>query len=110
VVRSGDTLYDIARAHGVSVSALKRTNSINGSRIHPGDVLYIANAKISAPAPRTAESVAASDYRVRSGDTLYDIARKFGVSISALKRANGLHGSRIYPGDMLKIPDPGSKS
>jgi membrane-bound lytic murein transglycosylase D len=43
-------------------------------------------------------------YRVRSGDTLYDIARKFGVSTTALQRANGLRGSRIYPGDVLTIP------
>jgi LysM repeat protein len=102
-VRSGDTLYDIASAHGISVSALKKANAINGSRIHPGDVLRIPDPIGGSPPPRKADS-ATTTYRVRQGDTLYDIARKFGVSTSALKRANGLRGSRIYPGDVLHIP------
>lgn len=110
VVRSGDTLSDIASAHGISVSALKRANSINGSRIHPGDVLRIPEPEINASHSRIAETGSASTYRVRMGDTLYDIARKFGISISALQRANGLRGTRIYPGDVLKIPSPGSQS
>ncbi len=102
VVRSGDTLYDIASAHGVSTTALKSANRIDGSRIHPGDVLQIPD-----PVTETHPSVKAGSgttYRVRPGDTLYDIARKFGVSTTALQRANRLRGSRIYPGDVLTIP------
>jgi membrane-bound lytic murein transglycosylase D len=41
---------------------------------------------------------------VRKGDTLSNIARQFGVSVSELLRLNGLNTSRIYPGDVLKIP------
>ena len=103
IVRSGDTLYDIASAHGVSVSALKSANTINGSRIHPGNVLRIPDPVSDGPPPRKADS-GTTTYRVQQGDTLYDIARKFGVSTSALQRANGLRGSRIYPGDVLRIP------
>jgi membrane-bound lytic murein transglycosylase D len=102
VVRSGDTLSDIASAHGVSTTALKGANRIAGSRIHPGDVLQIPDPDVETPAPRKASS--GTTYRVRPGDTLYDIARKFGVSTSALQRANKLRGSRIYPGDVLTIP------
>lgn len=102
VVRSGDTLYDIASAHGVSTTALKSANRINGSRIHPGDVLKIPEPDVEAPPPRKANS--GTTYRVKPGDTLFDIARKFGVSTTALQRANGLRGSRIYPGDVLTIP------
>ncbi len=108
-VRPGDTLSDIASAHGVSVSTLKSANSINGSRIHPGDVLRIPDPGGVAPPPRKADS-GNTTYRVRQGDTLYDIARKFGVSTSALQRANGLRGSRIYPGDVLRIPDSNANS
>jgi membrane-bound lytic murein transglycosylase D len=42
---------------------------------------------------------------VRSGDTLDDIARRSGTTISALKRANGLNSSRIRTGWRLKIPE-----
>lgn len=106
-VRSGDTLYDIAAAHGISVSSLKKANRLNGSRIHPGDVLRIPDPVRSSPKPLQA-STGKTTYRVRPGDTLYDIARKFGISTAALRRANGLRSSRIYPGDMLDIPASGS--
>jgi membrane-bound lytic murein transglycosylase D len=102
-VRSGDTLYDIARAHGISISALKSANRKNGSRIHPGDVLRIPDP-VSETSPRQQAGSGNTTYRVQRGDTLFDIARKFGISTSALQRANGLRGSRIYPGDVLKIP------
>jgi len=108
-VRSGDTLYDIAGAHGISVSALKTANRKNGSRIHPGDVLQIPEPVVDSP-PRLNASSGSTTYRVRSGDTLYDIARKFGVSTSALRKANGLRSSRIYPGDVLRIPASASHS
>jgi LysM repeat protein len=41
---------------------------------------------------------------VRRGDTLYDIARRYGVSLDELKRRNGLSGSLIKPGDVLLMP------
>ena len=106
-VRSGDTLYDIALAHGVTVTALRRANGLSNSRIYPGKVLRIP-APVDKPAPgRTAS--APNTYRVRKGDTLSDIARRFGVSTSALLRANGLSTSRIYPGDVLHIPTSQAK-
>ena len=101
-VRRGDTLSGIAARHGVSVSALRQANGLTGSRIHPGDALTVpAAAPRSASARPTAEG---ATYKVRQGDTLYDIARTFGVSVSELRRANGLNGSKIYPGDVLRIP------
>jgi len=106
-VRSGDTLYDIALAHGVTSAALRRANGLSSSRIYPGKVLRIP-APVDKPAPaRTAQ--ASNTYKVRKGDTLSDIARRFGVSTSALRRANGLSTSRIYPGDVLHIPTSQAK-
>ena len=106
-VRSGDTLYDIALAHGVTATALRRANGLSSSRIYPGKVLRIP-APVAKSAPvRTAS--APNTYRVRKGDTLSDIARRFGVSTSELRRANGLSTSRIYPGDVLHIPTSQAK-
>jgi len=106
-VRKGDTLYDIANRSGTSVEGLRRTNGISGSRIHPGKVLRIPDSKPVNPPDRTVS--VGTTYRVRKGDTLYDIARRFGTSISALRRANGLRSSRIYPGDVLQIPSSEAK-
>jgi membrane-bound lytic murein transglycosylase D len=107
-VRAGDTLSDIASAYNVSVSSLKRANGLRSSRIYPGKEL-----RIPAPVEKsTPERTVAGPgtYKVQKGDTLYDIARRFGVSMSDLRRANGLRTSRIYPGDVLQIPSPEAKS
>ncbi|MCG6947736.1 MAG: LysM peptidoglycan-binding domain-containing protein [Acidobacteria bacterium] len=107
-VREGDTLYDIAREYAVSVSALKQINGLSSSRIYPGKRL-----RIPAPAKPTDRARATTEdgtYRVKKGDTLSDIAQRFGVSISELQRVNGLSTSRIYPGDVLRIPTSQAKS
>ncbi len=49
-------------------------------------------------------SVWALDYRVRSGDTLGEIAQRFGVSVADIKATNGLTSNTIIVGDVLKIP------
>ena len=107
-VANGDTLYDIARSYGVSVGDLKRLNGLSGSRIHPGQQLEIPTAR-SAGGSGSKQVAEPRTYRVRRGDTLYDIARKFGVSVAALRSANGLRSSRIYPGDVLRIPSSNAK-
>ena len=107
-VRAGDTLSDIASDYNVSVSALKRANGLRSSRIYPGKELRVPAPVARSTPERTA--VGPGSYKVQKGDTLYDIARRFGVSISDLRRANGLQTSRIYPGDVLRIPASQAKS
>lgn len=121
-VRSGDNLWDLARAFGTSVDALRRVNYIErGSRIYVGQRL-----KIPSSATRLKElnsgssgktyasnkngSGSSSRYKVRPGDTLWDIARKFGTTTSKLRSLNGLgRSSRIYPGQMLAVGGSGSE-
>jgi len=105
-VRKGDTLWDIARAHGVSTSSLRAANGLSRrSLLHPGQKLVIpGRSKTSRGTSRNTPSRGGGTYRVRRGDTLFDIARRFGVSLTDLRRANGLKGSRIHPGDLLVIP------
>jgi hypothetical protein len=49
------------------------------------------------------------DYKVRSGDSLWSIARKHGVTVAELRRANNLRGSAIRPGQRLHIPGHGTE-
>ena len=107
-VRTGDTLSGIASAYNVSVSALKRANGLRSSRIYPGKELLIPASVEKSTPERTVAGP--GTYKVQKGDTLYDIARRFGISISDLRRANGLRSSRIYPGDILQIPGSEAKS
>lgn len=96
VVRRGDTLGQIASRHGVGISQLKAWNGLQGTRIDVGQrlVMYGAEAA-SVPATRT--------YRVRSGDTLSEIASRHGVRVSQLKAWNGLSSSRLRIGQRLRV-------
>lgn len=96
-VRTGDTLWAIAREYGTTVEAIARENRIvDPNRIFAGERL-----RITLPARGSGEEI----YTVRRGDTPISIAGKFGVTLSALEDRNGLErGETIYAGDKLSIP------
>lgn len=96
-VRSGDTLSGIARAHGVALEDLRRANNLWTDLIYPGQVLVI-------PAGATG---ADTTYVVRSGDSLYLIAQRFGVTVTQIRQANNIWTDFIYPGQVLVIPKAG---
>lgn len=108
-VKSGDTLSGIAARFGVSVEALKAQNGLSSARIYPGDVLTIPGTE-AAPSPNASGAASgAGTYEVQVNDTLGGIAARLGVSVDALRRANGL-GSRatlIHPGQRLVVPEGG---
>lgn len=109
-VRSGDTLWAIAARHGMSVAALSRANDLGSSTmIHPGQKLRVgaltaapaAASRTSAPQPEATGPV----HEVATGETLWAIAKRSGVSLSRLLTVNGLdERSIIYPGQKLRIP------
>jgi len=99
-VKRGDTLSGIADRYRVSVHSLRRWNRI-GKFIYPGQKLTV-HTRVGGGASRVST---ASEVKVRRGDTLWDIARLHGVSLSALLEANNLgRGSVIRPGEVLRIP------
>ncbi len=106
VVSEGETLWSIARRYGTTVSTLKRLNGLRTSKIRPGQVLKVPHSKTTEryAKSKTRKKVKGRYYRVKRGDTLWKIARKVGVSVKALKRANNLVTTRIKPGQVLKIP------
>lgn len=103
VVQSGDTLARIAQRFGVTLNALIAANNIiNPSLIFPGQVLIIPGGYTPPPTP---PPTTGTTYVVQSGDTLFKIAQRFGVTLSALIAANTItNPSRIYVGQVLTIP------
>jgi membrane-bound lytic murein transglycosylase D len=97
VVRQGDTLSEIADRYGVGLSKLRAANGLRGNAIRIGQRLVI-------PATRLQEAASAKTHVVRSGDTLSAIARRYGTSVSAIQRANGMTGSSLRVGERLKLP------
>jgi membrane-bound lytic murein transglycosylase D len=115
-IEAGQTLETIAKMYEVSVSDLKKWNDLRTSRIIAGQTLNIYDKPVertaAAPSPRSATGAVESrgsgifspTHRVAKGETLYDIARHYGVDVAALKRQNGLKTNRILVGQVLKIP------
>ena len=103
-VRQGDTLSEIAdRFDEVSLSDLRRWNGLMSSRIYVGQTLRLK------PGDEPVEQQPATmTYRVRRGDTLSEIAERFGTSTRALRSTNNLRGSRISIGQTLEVPSSGS--
>ena len=91
VVRKGDSLYRIARRHGVPLRDLIVANGLRPPyEIHPGQRLRLPRAKAHV---------------VRRGDTVGAIAQRYGVSLKRLAAANRIEPPyRIYPGQTLRLP------
>jgi hypothetical protein len=73
-------------------------------------VRYVARLTDTSASRVQADARRETTYVVRSTDTLWDLARQFGTSVEALRDANGLTSSRIYPGQELEIPSVESGS
>jgi murein DD-endopeptidase MepM/ murein hydrolase activator NlpD len=128
-IRPGDTLSAIAKKYNVSVSSVMRANGLTSSRLR-------VNQKLLIPTPHQGDSIASqrpeavvsdnafrsepvSDkqvprpqpvsetlHKIRHGDTLSAISRKYNVSVNSLMRANGLTSSKVRVNQKLLIPTP----
>jgi LysM repeat protein len=95
VVERGDTLSEIARAHGLDVRRLADLNELDPKRpIRPGDELKLSDKR--PPLPKL--------YVVQKGDSLAKVARRFGVSEKALLEVNRLDDRRLSKGQKLLLP------
>ena len=112
-VQSGDTLYRIAAKFGVSVSLIQSANNIsNAAYIRVGQKLIIPTSVSSSDIETVASTVAEepvssspTTYTVKSGDTLWGISRKLGVSSSELSKLNGItNPNYIRVGQVLLVP------
>lgn len=115
-VRSGDFLGKIANRYGVRVRDIKRWNGLRSNNLRIGQRLTIYPRKPNFKAPKATSKSKPSktalnagnkeykSYTVRSGDSLWTIAKKFpGVSVENLKNWNGISGSKLKPGMRLKL-------
>jgi len=113
-IRKGETLSQIAQLYGITVSMLMEMNDIqNPRRLQPGHVLLVPPPPVAKdtstprkqrPLPNLPER-SYFLYEVRQGDTLYDLARTFGVSVRELMRINNISSPRgLRPGTKIRIP------
>lgn len=96
VVKKGDTLYGIANKYNVSVDNLKSYNNLSTDSLSIGQKIKIPDNKVNS-----------NEYVVKSGDSLYSISRKYGVSVDELMSVNNLKSTVLSVGQVLKIPNSG---
>ena len=100
-IRAGDTFYKIAQQYNISVDALIKANpGVNPNRLQIGQVICIPIA--APPAPSCPGGF---NYTIRAGDTLYEIARRYNITVQQLIAANpGIDPNRLQIGQVICIP------
>lgn len=114
VVKRGDTLMEVSRQTGVSVTQLQRANRLSSVHLRVGQKLEIPSgqeSRVQAPKPASGPSDSNEEsgptHRVSRGESLYSIAKRYGVSVSAIQALNNLKSKHVRVGQTLEIP-PGS--
>ena len=100
VVQPGDSLWKIANQFNISVDELKSYNNLTSNLLNIGQVLKIPNMNNNSDDVEND----ASTYIVKSGDSLWNIAKRYGVSVDELKSYNNLTSNLLSIGQVLKIP------
>ena len=104
-VRRGDSLSVLARRYHTSIHDLKRINRGLTALLHPGQKLLVPARRLNSASLPLNPLLARGrriHYRVRSGDNLWTIAKRFGTTPRAIARANSIrHTKMLHPGDRL---------
>ncbi len=95
-IHRGDSLWTIAQKFNVSPDEIKNWNNLHDNLIHPGNKLLLKVVDAEEPMVETF-------YQVRSGDSLWIIARRHNISPEEIKRWNHLKDNTIYPGNRLLL-------
>ena len=95
-VKSGDSLWSIAKKYGVSVSDIKDANGLTSSMLSIGQVLKIPTVE--------EEEESKNVYIVKKGDSLYKIAQNYDTTVSEIMSLNNLTSTNLSIGQVLNIP------
>ena len=131
-VAAGDTLFGLARRFGMTVDELKAANKLTSNNLSVGQALQVKGASgggsgsgtitvikpvqpatpVQPPEPETHASATANftTYRVVAGDTLFGVARRFGMTVDEVKAANKLTSNNLSVGQSLRVKGASSGS
>lgn len=103
-IRTGDTLYSLARRYNITVQAIINVNpGINPNNLPVGELICIPNPTPGQPFPEACPN--GTFYTIKPGDTFFSIARRFNVSVDALLNANpGVNPDRLQIGQQICVP------
>ena len=133
-VTAGESLASIAEKYNVTPEEIKRSNNLRRNAVRVGQQLRISTttpqevmestvavvtgkpvankstSKASSKKEKQKKAAAPITHKIRNGESLSTISKKYGVSIAAIKRANGMKSDALRAGKTLKIPAKGTMS
>ncbi len=117
IVAHGDTLRSIASRFGLSLKKLQELNPKLGKIIRPGDVVVIPKELTEKIKVCEKENlfipprylIYSEIYKVKKGDTLWKIAKRFDTNIGIIRTLNDISGNNIHIGQILFVPSKNIK-
>tara|TARA_Y100000991_G_C21971407_1_gene349677 strand:+ start:816 stop:2246 length:1431 start_codon:yes stop_codon:yes gene_type:complete len=110
-VKKGEYLGKIASLHHTTVGRIKTWNNLSSTKLSIGQKLIIYVNPDFAPKDKQSSLVKTreeTEYTVKAGDTLWDIARRYnGVSVAQIEKLNNITFRELKPGAVLRIPKTG---
>lgn len=106
IVEEGETLLEIANRYGTTLTELKRVNNLESTLVNKGQRLRVKNLSAITVEPKSQPTYTEnySDVHiVERGQTLYSLAKKYGLSVNELKQQNGLTSNLIKIGQELRV-------
>ena len=113
IVKAGDSLWRIAKEHGVTIDDLVRWNKVSNFTIHPGDALITTQPPLNpTPAVITKQPLPqlGTLYTVKAGDSIWKIANDHKITMQELLDWNQIHNQTIHPGQQLVTQKPTTAS
>lgn len=109
-VGPGETLFSISRLYNLSVDDLKSMNNLSANALSVGQQLRIKNSSSTVTVQPEVRSTTVIGYHsVAPQETLYAIAREYGVTVQQLKEWNKMEGSNLEIGQLIRVAAPGVK-
>jgi peptidoglycan endopeptidase LytE len=116
-VKKGENLYTIGKKYGKTPEEIKKLNNLTSSNLYPGQKLIVGikegktasekkgkySIKEEKLTSEKSENLIKEYYTVKKGDTLSKISKNFGVSVTQLKKMNGLKNSKLKIGQKLIV-------
>ena len=105
IVKSGDTLSEIALKYGTTVSSIVALNPVikNPNLIYPGQRFIIQTSSTSSSGDNSCGKIL---YKIKYGDTLSEIALKYGDTVDEIAKLNNISNPNlIYAGSIIRIPN-----
>ena len=107
-IEKGQTLYSISKKYSCTVNQLKKWNDLDGNQLQIGQTLMVRvfdadSAQVVIIEEKRNKDNAPVYHKVKAGDTLYSLSKKYGCTVHQLKQKNGLNSSRLSIGQRLRI-------